>query len=106
MSVTIRANLGHRANPGAYQTDHEQDEIEKSARHYEVIAHAGHQPPDPAPSPRDGQPRRTRAAPGAVASLVVSVLRVTRQVTGRFVRALGMICPGVHGGAGRRPLLA
>ena len=33
----------------------------------------------------------------------VAVLLVTRQVTGRRVRALGMIRPGVHGGAGLAP---
>jgi hypothetical protein len=40
---------------------------------------------------------------GAVASLVVAVPRVTRRVTGRRVRALGMICPRVRGGAGLAP---
>jgi len=30
----------------------------------------------------------------------VVVPRVTRRVTGRFVRALGIICPRVCGGAG------
>jgi hypothetical protein len=40
---------------------------------------------------------------GAIASLVVAVPGVTRQVTGRFVRALGMICPRVRGGAGLAP---
>ena len=40
---------------------------------------------------------------GFVASLVVAVPRVTRQVTGRFVCALGMICPRVCGGAGLAP---
>ena len=33
---------------------------------------------------------------GAVASLVVVVPLVTRRVTGRFLRALGMICPGAR----------
>ena len=38
---------------------------------------------------------------GALASLVVVVPRVTRRVTGRrLMRALGMICPRVRGGAG------
>ena len=37
---------------------------------------------------------------GSLASLVVVVPRVTRRVTGRFVCALGMICPRVCGGAG------
>jgi hypothetical protein len=40
---------------------------------------------------------------GAIASLVVAVPRVTRQVTGRFVCALGMICPRGCGGAGLAP---
>src|SRR5438093_12298763 len=40
---------------------------------------------------------------GTVASLVVAVPCVTRRVTGRFVRALGMICPRVCGGAGLAP---
>jgi hypothetical protein len=40
---------------------------------------------------------------GVIASLVVAVPRVTRQVTGRFVCALGMICLRVCGGAGLAP---
>src|SRR5215207_11224439 len=40
---------------------------------------------------------------GAVASLVVVVPHVTRQGTGRVVRALGMICLCVRGGAGLVP---
>ncbi|HXL42488.1 MAG TPA: hypothetical protein VN960_00345 [Gaiellaceae bacterium] len=40
---------------------------------------------------------------GAVASLVVAVPRVTRQVTGRRVRAFGMNCLRVRGGAGLAP---
>ena len=40
---------------------------------------------------------------GAVASLVVVVPCVTRRVTGRFVRALGMIRPRVQGDAGLAP---
>jgi len=40
---------------------------------------------------------------GVIASLVVVVPRVTRQVTGRCVRALLMICPRVCGGAGLAP---
>jgi len=39
----------------------------------------------------------------AVASLVVAVPRVTRRVTGRRVRALGMNCLRVRGGAGLAP---
>jgi hypothetical protein len=39
----------------------------------------------------------------AVASLVVAVPRVTRRVTGRRVRALGLNCPRVCGGAGLAP---
>ena len=38
-----------------------------------------------------------------VASLVVAVPRVTRRVTGRCVRALGMIRLRVCGGAGLTP---
>jgi hypothetical protein len=40
---------------------------------------------------------------GTLASLVVAVPGVARQVTGRFVRALGMICLLVRGGAGLAP---
>jgi hypothetical protein len=40
---------------------------------------------------------------GTVASLVVAVPRVTRRVTGRRVRALGMNCLRVRGGAGLAP---
>jgi hypothetical protein len=40
---------------------------------------------------------------GAIASLVVAVPCVTRQVTGRRVRAFGMNCPRVRGGAGLAP---
>jgi hypothetical protein len=40
---------------------------------------------------------------GADARLVVAVSCVTRQVSGRCVRALGMICPRVRGGAGLAP---
>jgi len=40
---------------------------------------------------------------GPVASLVVAVPRVTRRVTGRFVRALRMNYPRVRGGAGLAP---
>jgi len=40
---------------------------------------------------------------GTVASLVFVVLHVTRLGTGRCVRALGMICPCVRGGAGLAP---
>ena len=50
----------------------------------------------------DGKTRRVGLS-GAVASLVVAVPCVTRRVTGRFVRALGMICPRVCGGAGLAP---
>ena len=39
----------------------------------------------------------------AIASLVVVVPRVTRRVTGRLLRALGMICLRVRGGAGLAP---
>ena len=49
-----------------------------------------------------GKTRRVGLS-GAVASLVVAVPRVTRQVTGRLVCALGMICPRVCGGAGLAP---
>jgi hypothetical protein len=40
---------------------------------------------------------------GVIASLVVAVPRVTHRVTGRFVRALGMNCLRVRGGAGLAP---
>src|SRR5437879_9456604 len=50
----------------------------------------------------DGKPRRVGLS-GVVASLVVAVPRVTRRVTGRFVRALAMICLRVCGGAGLAP---
>jgi hypothetical protein len=50
----------------------------------------------------DGKTRRVGLS-GAVASLVVAVPCVTRQVTGRFVRALGMNRPRVRGGAGLAP---
>ena len=50
----------------------------------------------------DGKTRRVGLS-GAVARLVVAVPCVTRRVTGRFVRALGMICPRVCGGAGLAP---
>jgi hypothetical protein len=40
---------------------------------------------------------------GAVASLVSSVSFVTPQASGRVVRALGMNCRSVHGGAGLAP---
>jgi hypothetical protein len=40
---------------------------------------------------------------GLIASLVVVVPRVTRQVTGRRLRALRMICLRVCGGAGLAP---
>jgi hypothetical protein len=43
---------------------------------------------------------------GTVVSLVSFVLLLTRLVTGRFVRVLGLICRGVHGGAGLAPALA
>ena len=49
-----------------------------------------------------GKTRRVGVS-GAIASLVVAVPGVTRQVTGRRVRALGMICPRVRGGAGLAP---
>ena len=49
-----------------------------------------------------GKTRRVGLS-GAVASLVVAVPRVTRQVTGRRVRAFGMNCPRVRGGAGLAP---
>src|SRR6266545_5656975 len=51
---------------------------------------------------RDGKTRRVGLS-GEVASLVVAVPRVTRRVTGRRVRALGMNCPRVRGGAGLAP---
>jgi len=51
---------------------------------------------------RDCETRRVGPS-GAVASLVVVVPRVTHRVTGRRVRAFGMICPRVHGGAGLAP---
>src|SRR5205823_13846658 len=50
----------------------------------------------------DGKTRRVGLS-GAVASLVVAVPRVTRRVTGRRVRALGMNCLRVRGGAGLAP---
>jgi len=50
----------------------------------------------------DGKTRRVGLS-GFVASLVVAVPCVTRRVTGRRVRALGMICPCVCGGAGLVP---
>jgi hypothetical protein len=54
------------------------------------------------PKSGDGKTRRVGLS-GVVASLVVAVPRVTRRVTGRFVCALGMICPRVRGGAGLAP---
>src|SRR6266511_5561290 len=51
---------------------------------------------------RDCKSRRVGLS-GPVASLVVAVPRVTRQGTGRRVRALGMIRPRVCGGAGLAP---
>jgi hypothetical protein len=53
-------------------------------------------------SSRDCETRRVGLS-GVVASLVVAVPRVTRRVTGRVERALGMICPRVRGGAGLAP---
>lgn len=53
----------------------------------------------------DGKTRRVGLS-GAVASLVVAVPRVTRRVTGRFVRALRMIRPGGTLAPVWRPLLA
>jgi hypothetical protein len=50
----------------------------------------------------DGKTRRVGLS-GAIASLVVAVPRVTRRVTGRFVRAFGMNRPRVRGGAGLAP---
>jgi hypothetical protein len=50
----------------------------------------------------DGKTRRVGLS-GTVASLVVVVPRVTRRVTGRLMRALGMICLRVRGGAGLAP---
>ena len=50
----------------------------------------------------DGKTRRVGLS-GFVASLVVAVPCVTRRVTGRFVRALRMICLRVCGGAGLAP---
>jgi len=50
----------------------------------------------------DGKTRRVGLS-GAIASLVVAVPRVTRRVTGRPVRALGMDRPRVRGGAGLAP---
>ena len=50
----------------------------------------------------DGKTRRVGLS-GAIASLVVAVPRVTRRVTGRCVRAFGMICLRVCGGAGLAP---
>src|SRR5437667_81101 len=49
-----------------------------------------------------GKTRRVGLS-GVVASLVVAVLRVTRRVTGRRVRAFRMIRPRVCGGAGLAP---
>jgi hypothetical protein len=54
------------------------------------------------PRSGDGKTRRVGLS-GAVASLVVAVPCVTRRVTGRRVRALGMIRPRVRGGAGLAP---
>jgi len=54
------------------------------------------------PGSGDGKTRRVGLS-GFVASLVVAVPCVTRRVTGRRVRALGMICPRVCGGAGLAP---
>jgi hypothetical protein len=51
---------------------------------------------------RDGKTRRVGLS-RAVASLVVAVQRVTRQVTGRSERAFGMNCLRVRGGAGLAP---
>ena len=50
----------------------------------------------------DGKTRRVCLS-GPVAGLVVAVARVTRRVTRRRVRALGMNRPRVHGGAGLAP---
>ena len=53
----------------------------------------------------DGKTHRVGLS-GLIASLIVAVPRVTRLVTGRCERALGMNCPRVRGGAGLAPLLA
>ena len=60
--------------------------------------------PRHAETPRSGDCETRRVGlSGAVASLVVAVLCVTLQATGRRVRALGMICPRECGGAGLAP---
>src|SRR6058998_1410798 len=56
----------------------------------------------PRPDSGDCKSRRVGLS-GSVASLVVAVPRVTRRVTGRRVRALGMIRLRVCGGAGLAP---
>src|SRR5205823_10211293 len=58
--------------------------------------------PKPLTRSGDGKTRRVGLS-GAIASLVVAVPRVTRRVTGRPVRALGMDRPRVRGGAGLAP---
>ena len=59
-------------------------------------------PPSSEGSSGVGKTRRVGLS-GAVARLVVAVPCVTRQVSGRRVRALGMICLRVCGGAGLAP---
>jgi hypothetical protein len=56
----------------------------------------------PTPASGNGKTRWVGLS-GTVASLVVVVPRVTHRVTGRLMRALGMICLRVRGGAGLAP---